>query len=93
MADYLIDKSMVDYEINAINKYWKSLSDKRKFIDSDVYQRISSARINLGWAVDEVVKNEEDVNYRERISKVLPKLKDDQLKSLFDVMKEMELIG
>lgn len=93
MGDFLIDKSTVDYEINAIYEYWKSLSGKSKFIDSDVYSIVSNARKNLGWAVDRVVKNEEDVNYREKISKILPKLKDDQLKSLFDMVKEMELRG
>lgn len=87
-----MDEDQIYSEINWVYEYWKYLDKHSKFVDEESFQKIREARTLLGYAWQNVHDNVEDANYRDKITKRLKKLKDDQLISVYEYMKNNGLI-
>lgn len=86
------DEPETNSELDWIYEYYKYLYRYSKFVDEEAFQKIREARVHLGYAWQNVHTNVGDVNYRDKITKRLKELKDDQIKSVFDYMKNNGLI-
>ena len=92
MTDCMYDERKTNSELDWIYEYYKYLYRYSKFADEEAFQKIREARVRLGYAWQNVHTNVKDTNYKDKVTKMLEKLNDDQIKSVFDYMENNGLI-
>lgn len=78
----------VHNDIQLIIGYAKEIRKNEKYVTDDTWHTIRNARFDMWVARNAVINNKEHNDYRKRITNKLCKLKDDQVKSVFDYMEE-----
>ena len=88
----MYDERKTNSELDWIYEYYKYLYRYSKFVDEEAFQKIREARVRLGYAWQNVHTNVKDTNYKDKVTKMLEKLNDDQLISVYEYMKSHGMI-